>query len=63
MALGPMAEDYLQQNSIIWKSGTETPALANVKSRKGFRATEPGPKSPENLPHGREFVQLVHTLT
>jgi hypothetical protein len=30
LALRPLAEDYVVQNSIIWKSGTETPALMNV---------------------------------
>ena len=30
LALRPLAENYLVQNSIVWKSGTETPALRNV---------------------------------
>ncbi|TDL33359.1 LysR family transcriptional regulator [Arthrobacter nitrophenolicus] len=30
LVLRPLAEDYVVQNSIVWKSGTETPALRNV---------------------------------
>jgi DNA-binding transcriptional LysR family regulator len=30
LAFRPLAEDYVVQNSIVWKSGTETPALKNV---------------------------------
>ncbi|MFT4470524.1 LysR family transcriptional regulator [Arthrobacter sulfonylureivorans] len=30
LVLRPLAENYLVQNSIVWKSGTETPALRNV---------------------------------
>jgi hypothetical protein len=30
LTLRPLAAVYLVQNSIIWKAGTETPALQNV---------------------------------
>jgi LysR substrate binding domain len=30
LALRPLAENYVVKNNIIWKSGTETPALKNV---------------------------------
>lgn len=30
LAFRPLAEDYVVQNSIVWKSRTETPALKNV---------------------------------
>ena len=30
LVMRPLAEEYIVQNSIVWKTGTETPALKNV---------------------------------